>query len=250
MNILGFGLALVIGLSLGLLGGGGSILTVPVLVYVLHYTMQQAAPMSLMVVGVTSAVGAVNHHRAGNISWTTAVAFVPAAVLGAFGGARLSAGVPSRLRMMIFAALMIAAAVSMFFGPALWNRGGGDAPRPPQPWWALGGLGAAVGLITGLVGVGGGFMYVPALAVLGGLAMRQAVGTSLVLIVASCASGLLGYAGRVAFDWPAVAGFTALAVVGALAGSRLALRVSPAGLRRGFSVLLIIIGVAVMIRPR
>lgn len=80
--------------------------------------------------------------------------------------------------------------------------------------------------------------------------MRQAVGTSLVLIVASCASGLLGYAGRVAFDWPAVAGFTALAVVGALAGSRLALRVSPAGLRRGFSVLLIIIGVAVMIRPR
>ena len=250
MNVLGFGLALVIGLSLGLLGGGGSILTVPVLVYILHYSMQQAAPMSLMVVGVTSAVGAVNHHRAGNISWNTALAFIPAAVLGAFAGARLSAAVPSRIRMTVFAVLMLAAAISMFAGPGLWNRGGDDAPRPRRPWWVLSGLGALVGAITGLVGVGGGFMYVPALALLGGLAMRQAVGTSLVLIVTSCVAGLLGYAGMVAFDWPAIAGFTALAVVGVLVGSRLAARVSPSGLRRGFAILLIIIGVAVMIRPR
>lgn len=250
MNVLGFGLAAVIGLALGLLGGGGSILTIPVLVYVLHYSMQQAAPMSLVVVGVTSVVGAINHHRAGNIRWNTALAFVPAAVLGAFAGARLSAAVPSRVRMMIFAGLMLAAAVSMFFGPALWNRGGDDVPRTSRPWWVLAGLGMLVGAITGLVGVGGGFMYVPALALLGGLAMRQAVGTSLVLIVASCVSGLLGYAGRVEFDWPAIAGFTSLAVVGVLIGSRLAARVSPTGLRRGFAVLLIILGLAVMIRPR
>ena len=250
MNVLGFGLALVIGLSLGLLGGGGSILTVPVLVYILHYSMQQAAPMSLMVVGVTSAVGAVNHHRAGNIRWDIALAFVPAAVLGAFAGARLSASVPSRVRMTIFAVLMLAAAVSMFFGPSLWNRGGDEVLRPRRPWWVLSGLGMLVGAITGLVGVGGGFMYVPALALLGGLAMRQAVGTSLVLIVTSCVSGLLGYAGMVAFDWPAIAEFTALAVVGVLAGSRLVARVSPTGLRRGFAVLLVIIGLAVLIRPR
>ncbi len=250
VNVLGFGLAVVIGLTLGLLGGGGSILTVPVLVYVLRYSMEQAAPMSLIVVGVTSVVGALNHHRVGNIKWDTARAFVPAAVLGAFAGARISAAVPSQVRMMIFAGLMLAAAVSMFFGPALWRRNGDDATPTRQPWWALSALGVVVGAITGLVGVGGGFMYVPALVLLGGLAMRQAVGTSLVLIVASCASGLLGYAGRVEFDWPAIAAFTSLAVAGVLVGSRLAARVSQTGLRRGFAVLLIILGLAVMIRPR
>lgn len=250
MTWLGYSLAVVIGISLGLLGGGGSILTVPVLVYVLNYGMKEAAPMSLLVVGITSIVGAWRHHQAGNIRWDAALAFVPAAMTGAFLGARVSAQIPSSVRLIILAILMVAAAVSMFFGPTLWAGRDDPVPGARRPWWLLAALGGVVGAVTGLVGIGGGFMYVPALVLLGGVAMRQAVGTSLVLIITSCASGIAGYLGRVAIDWRATLTFTSLAIVGVLLGSRLTSRVSPTALRRGFAVLLVLIGAAVLIRPK
>jgi uncharacterized protein len=251
MSVLGFALATVIGLSLGLLGGGGSILAVPVLVYVLGFGMKQAVPMSLVVVGTTSLVGAVNHHRSRNIRWATALAFAPTAMAGAFLGGRLGTAVSSRLQLMVFATLMLAAAVSMYAGPALW--GGTDpyaAPPARRPLVLVGLLGLVVGLITGFVGIGGGFLYVPALVLLGGLAMRQAVGTSLALIIVSCAAGLLGYVGRVEIPWRATALFTGLAVGGVVIGSTVVRHVPQATLRRWFAGLLVIMGLLVLLRPR
>jgi len=249
MTALGFGLAFVIGISLGLLGGGGSILTVPVLVYVLHYPMKEAVPLSLVVVGVTSAFGVGHHHRAGNVEWPATLAFGPAALAGAFAGGRLSVLVSSRFQLTIFAVLMIAASASMFFGPRLPVEGAA-APRRRRAWPLLMFLGGLVGVLTGLVGVGGGFLYVPALVLLGGVAMKHAVGTSLTLIVMSCVAGFASYLGRVVIDWRAAALFTALAVIGVLVGSRLVRRVSAAELRRAFSILLLVMGVLVLLKPR
>lgn len=254
MTVLGFALAVVIGLSLGLLGGGGSILTVPVLVYILQHSVKQAVPMSLVVVGTTSLFGVLSHHRARNIRWDAALAFGPAAVIGAFAGGKLGLAVSSRLQLTVFAILMLAAAVSMYVGPGFWMRGAAGpeaaetAPRRPLALIVI--LGALVGVITGLVGIGGGFLYVPALVLLGGLSMHQAVGTSLFLIVLSCASGLASYLGAVDLPWARTAGFTALAIVGVLAGSTVVTRVSQRALRRAFAMLLVVMGVLVLVKPR
>ena len=250
-TVLGFGLAVVIGVLLGLLGGGGSIMTIPVLVYGLQVPMKEAVPMSLVVVGVTSLVGAAGHHRRGNVRWDAVLSFGPTAIIGAFAGARLAHFVSSRAQLLIFGCLMLAAAVSMYFGPALW-QGSADAGTvpPKRPFPVIAALGFMVGMLTGLVGVGGGFLYVPALVLLGGLAMTDAVGTSLILIIASCLTGFVSYLGTIALDWRATGLFTGLAIVGAVIGSRLVKSVSQSALRRGFAVLLVVMGLLVLLKPR
>ena len=129
MMVLGYALAVVIGVSLGLLGGGGSILTVPVLVYLLQLPMKEAVPMSLVVVGATSLFGVVHHQRDRNIRWDAALAFGPAAIAGAFAGTRVAPHVSSRLQLSIFAVLMLSAAVSMYFGVAI-ERSPRQQPEP------------------------------------------------------------------------------------------------------------------------
>jgi hypothetical protein len=245
---LGYLLAIVIGLSLGLLGGGGSILTVPVLVYVLGYGMKEAVPMSLVVVGLTSLVGVVKHQRGGNVRWDTALLFAPAATVGALIGARLSTYLTGRAQLQIFAVLMVAAAISMFRGPLPGPAAAGDERR--RPWILIGLAGLAVGGLTGLVGVGGGFIYVPALVLLCGLPMRTAVGTSLVLIIVSCVSAFVSHRGWVAMNWWSLGWFTALAGAGVWAGSALCKYVEPGRLRRIFAVFLVVMGVVVFLRPR
>jgi uncharacterized protein len=254
--VLGYALALLIGLSLGLLGGGGSILTVPVLHYVLGYGVKAAVPMSLVVVGLTSAFGAVQHWQGGTVNLRAAVAFGPPAIVGALLGADLGLRVTATVQLTVFAVVMLAAAVSMYFGAALWapKETGAEAASAPTvathprlPLVTL--VGAAVGVLTGFVGIGGGFVYVPALVVLGGLGMREAVGTSLVLILLSCAAGVIRYQGSLAFDWTAIAVFTAIAFVGVVAGARLVRHVSQHTLRRGFAAFLLVMGALVLLRP-
>ena len=250
MIVFGYLLALGIGILLGLLGGGGSILTLPVLVYVLHFEAGVAVPMSLAVVGVTSAFGAWSHHRQGNIRWDAALAFGPAAIAGAFAGARVATFLADRTQLLIFAVLMLGAALSMYFGPTRGRAAPEGGPPAPRSRVAVALLGAAIGFLTGLVGVGGGFMYVPALVLLGGMAMKQAIGTSLVLIIMSCIAGFAGYLGRIDLDWTATGTFTLLAVVGVLSGSRLAGKVPQAALRKGFAAFLLLMGIVVLLRAR
>jgi len=245
MSALGLALAAAIGVSLGLLGGGGSILTVPVLVYVLGYAAKPAIAMSLVVVGMTSLIGASLHWRLGNVRVGMAVTFGLFAMIGAFAGAKLSVLLSGGVQLVLLALVMTVAAVSML------RRSSHDT-EPSGSWRpalfvpvALG-----VGVLTGLVGIGGGFLVVPALVLLARVPMRQAVGTSLLVIAMNSASGFAGYLGTVKLDWAVLAGFTAIAVAGALAGTALVAHVPQAALKRGFAILLLLVGGFVLHRNR
>lgn len=249
MDILGFAFAALIGLSLGLLGGGGSILTVPVLVYVLDFAAKPAIAMSLPVVGATSLVGALSHWRAGNVHLRTALLFGAIAMAGSYLGARLAVFLTGATQLLILAVVMLTAAASMLRrGPVTAVIGDPDAGRattPAETSIPLARLllvGLAVGILTGIVGIGGGFLIVPALVVLGRVPMKQAVGTSLLVIAMNSASGFAGYAGTVEVPWPFLAAFTGVAVAGILAGTFLVRFVSAASLKRGFAVFLLAVG--------
>lgn len=244
--VIAFGTALVIGLSLGLLGGGGSILTVPVLVYALGFDVKPAVAMSLILVGLTSLVGAAAHWRLGNVRLQSAALFAVLAMTGAFAGARLSALVPSTMQLALLAVVMLAASVAMLRRPS--RQAEEVAPRSAPRPAALMPVAIGVGLLTGLLGVGGGFLVVPALALLVRVPMRQAVGTSLAVIALSSASGAIGYLGVVPIDWPFIARFTAVAAAGALGGAATIRLVSVCALRRSFAVLLLAVGAFVLSR--
>jgi hypothetical protein len=239
-------LAFVVGITLGLLGGGGSILTVPIFVYALHYEPKLAIAMSLPVVGGAAFVGAVRHWSLGHVDIRSALPFGLAAMASAYGGALLARPIPGALQLAILAVVMIAAAVSML-RPARAAAGTPSAravaPGPgqadPRSRLELVGLGVIVGLLTGIVGVGGGFLIVPALVLLGGLPMTHAVGTSLLVIAMNAVTGFLGYRSTVDVDWGMVLRFGAVAAVGILAGSALIRFVDQRTLRRSFAVLLI-----------
>jgi uncharacterized protein len=231
MIALTVGLALLVGVALGLLGGGGSILTVPLLAYVAGMEAKQAIATSLLVVGTTSAVAAISHARAGRVQWRTGLIFGAAGMAGAYGGGLLAHYIPGSVLLIGFAVMMIATAVAMLRGRK--EVGPADPHhRIPVPKVVAEGL--IVGLVTGLVGAGGGFLVVPALALLGGLPMPIAVGTSLVVIAMKSFAGFAGYLNSVSIDWRLAAMVTAAAVVGALVGARLTALVNPDSLRKAF----------------
>lgn len=231
MIALAIGLAVFVGVALGLLGGGGSILTVPLLAYVAGMDAKQAIATSLLVVGVTSAIGAVSHARAGRVQWRTGLIFGAAGMAGAYGGGLLARFIPGTVLLIGFALMMIATAVAMLRGRKNVQTAEGTH-RLPVPTIIAEGL--VVGLVTGLVGAGGGFLVVPALALLGGLPMPVAVGTSLIVIAMKSFAGLGGYLSSVQIDWTVALAVTAAAVVGALIGARLTAMVNPDSLRKAF----------------
>ena len=246
MLTLGLILATLIGLSLGMLGGGGSILTVPVLVYALGIDAKTAIAMSLPVVGITSLVGAAMHRRLGNVRLGTAVVFGVIAMIGAFAGAKLAAFLSGAMQLSLLAVVMLAAAASMFRRGLPVDETTSHEPR----MLALVPVALGVGLLTGVVGIGGGFLVVPALVLLARVPMRQAVGSSLLVIAMNSASGFLGYLGTVQIDWLFLAAFTAAAVAGALAGTALASKIPQIALKRTFAVFLVAMGVFVLIKNR
>lgn len=237
--------SVLIGLSLGLLGGGGSILTVPILTYVAGLPPKEAIAASLFVVGVTSAVSAVNHARNQRVKWRTGLVFGAAGMAGAFGGGLLGGHVSGTLLMIAFALMMLATSVAMIRGRKNQAVQPHDRELPVMKV-ILEGL--VVGLVTGLVGAGGGFLVVPALALMGGLAMPVAVGTSLVVIAMKSFAGLAGYLTSVTLDWPLVLGVTAAAVVGSVVGGRLAGRVPEEVLRQGFGWFVLVMGGFVLVQ--
>lgn len=239
------GLAVLIGLSLGLLGGGGSILAVPLLVYVADLPAKEAIATSLLVVGVTSAVGVLPHARAGRIRWRTGLLFGVAGMAGAYAGGRLAVFVPAAVLLTGFAVMMLATAAAMIRG----RRANGGRPVPHElPVLRVLLDGVVVGLVTGLVGAGGGFLVVPALALLGGLPMPVAVGTSLVVIAMKSFAGLAGYLSTISIDWGLAAMVTTAAVAGSLAGARLAGRVPEVVLRRTFGWFMVVVGVFMLVQ--
>lgn len=241
-------LSVLVGLSLGLLGGGGSILTVPILVYVAGLDAKEAIAASLFVVGVTSAVSVVSHARAGRVRWRTGLLFGGAAMVGAYAGGLLGSRVPGELLLLAFALMMVATAAAMLRGRRTPEAQppGDEGPRRELPILKVAVEGVVVGLVTGLVGAGGGFLVVPALVLLGGLPMSVAVGTSLLVIAMKSFAGLAGYLSGVQLDWPLVLAVTAAAVVGSVLGARLVGRVPEDALRQGFGWFVLAMGVVVL----
>jgi hypothetical protein len=225
-------LSLLIGLSLGLLGGGGSILTLPILVYVLGVEPRSAIAMSLFVVGVTSVTGSIAHARAGRVRARTGLVFGATAMAGAYAGGQVTRYLPATALLLAFATVMLVTSIAMMRGRRAPRPG--EAPAEAKPAKVLA-IGLAVGLVAGLVGAGGGFLIVPALALFGGLAMPEAVGTSLLVIALQSFAGFAGHAGHVHLDWTLTLVVSAAAVAGSFAGVRLGRRVSPDGLRKGFA---------------
>lgn len=242
---LALALAAVIGLSLGLLGGGGSILTVPIFVYVLGFAAKPAIAMTLPVVGTTSLVGAVGHWRAGHVNVRMALTFGLVAMAGAYAGARLAVFLSGAVQLAILGVVMLVAAASMFRGRP---EPSAATPATPLPVVLVAGLG--VGMLTGVVGIGGGFLIVPALVLLARVPIKEAIGTSLVVIAMNSFAGFAGYAGQVDIPWRFLALFTSVAILGILAGTRLVQYVSQRQLRRGFAAFLVAMAVLVLYQNR
>jgi uncharacterized membrane protein YfcA len=253
--ITGHLLALLIGLSLGLIGGGGSILAVPILVYVLGLNAKTAIAMSLAIVGMVSLIGVIPHWRRGNVNLKTALSFAPPAMVGALLGSRLAAlpFVTDTLQLICFAVMMLIASYFMIRQPKtnLINQAKLARPQKHQssyPWLAITLEGLGVGILTGFVGVGGGFMIIPALVLLGGIPMKEAIGTSLLIISFNSATGFLGYLNQVNINWNLTLTFTAVAILGVIWGTYFSSKIQGAKLQEAFGYFLISIDVFILIK--
>ena len=242
--LLALPLAFGMGISLGLLGGGGSILTVPILVYIFRLPPMEAIATSLVVVGTTAVFGAGRHARHDNVDFRVALGFGVTGIVGAWAASRVvSEGViPEPVLMGAFAVLMVVVS-------SLMLRGSGR-PEPdvqePRSTVKVALYGLLTGLLTGTLGVGGGFVIVPMLLLVGKLRIHRAIGTSLVVIFLNCVAGLLGYLGRVPVSWDLAGIFAVVGIAGSMVGASMAARWSPTRLKRGFAVFVLVLGIAVL----
>lgn len=259
MEIFGYAAAILMGLALGLIGGGGSILTVPILVYLFAIEPVLATAYSLFIVGITSLVGSFSHVRLGNIHWKTALVFgLPSIVSVYLTRLYLVPFIPQEITisedivlskplvlLVFFAVIMVLAAYSMIRKPKAHPLNADVAVQYNFPMIFLEGL--VVGIITGLVGAGGGFLIIPALVILARLPMKQAVGTSLIIIAAKSLIGFVGdLQGMAAVDWYFLLRFSAIAVVGILLGTRLSLVVPNEKLKPAFGWFVLVMGVYII----
>lgn len=258
LYVIGHLFAIAIGVSLGLLGSGGSVLALPVLVYVMGIPAKSAIAMTLIVVGSVSLVGVIPHWRRGNFNGKTAIVFGSATMLGAYGGARLATQpwVTEIFQMVLFGVAMLLAAGLMIYRtaqPQPLPETTVDAALYQPPickycWLWLMTEGIGVGGLTGLVGVGGGFAIVPALVLLGKIPMKQAIGTSLLIIAGNSVAGLLGYLGHIDLNWHLTVSFTFAAGLGTLLGGYLGQFISARQLQKGFGYFLLAIATFVLVK--
>jgi uncharacterized membrane protein YfcA len=241
MMLLAGALALVVGVVLGMLGGGGAILTLPLLVYVVGVDPKAGIAMSLFVVGSTSLIGTAVQAWARRVRWKVGVLFGVAAMVGAFAGGRIAAFIPAVVLLVAFACIMLVTAIGMLRG----REGAADERRPVAREAVLA-LGVIVGVISGMVGAGGGFLIVPALTLFGGLTTRDGIGTSLFVIALQSFAGFAGHVGHVDIDWQLTAVVTTAAASGTIAGVFLGRKVSCEALRRGFAWLVLAMGLFVL----
>jgi uncharacterized protein len=241
--VAGYILSLAIGLSLGLLGGGGSLLTVPVLHYVFGAVAHDAIAMSLVVVAITSAIALVPHARAGLVNWRLGAGFGVASMSAAFFGGRIGAAIPGSVLIVAFALVMFAAGGVMIVRTRrpVEPRGAGEVRMSRM---LVSGVG--VGLLTGILGAGGGFIIVPALT-LSGIPIRVAIATSLFVIAANSIAALAGTVGHVTLDFALVVPITAIAAVGSLIGVWLGRRISVRALQRSFGWFVVVVGLAILV---
>lgn len=248
-SILAWPGAVAIGISLGLLGSGGSILTVPVLVYLIGQDEKVAIAGSLFVVGTIALAGSLQYLRAKLVDWHNVLVFGLPGMVGTYSGAALAAYLSGIMQLTLFAGVMLLASWFMLRPVEL----GPSGEHEPRATWKIAGDGLGVGVLTGLVGVGGGFLIVPALVLLGGMAMHRAVATSLVIIALKSYSGFYKYTDvledqNLELDWNTLMIVTGLGIAGSLVGGKLANRLPQKTLKKSFGIFLIVMGVYILVR--
>ncbi|MDZ7715192.1 MAG: sulfite exporter TauE/SafE family protein [Balneolaceae bacterium] len=237
--------ALMVGLSLGLLGSGGSILTVPVLIYLVGEEEKTAIAESLGIVGAIAFAGFLPYAFKNQVHWRSVILFGLPGMAGTYGGAIIAGYVSGTFQLILFAAVMLVAAFMMFTDKKKLQESG--KPKINHAWWKIVLEGLAVGILTGLVGVGGGFLIVPALVLLSGLPMSLAIGTSLAIIALKSFSGFYKYLEvlnelDLSVNWELVIVFSLIGAVGSFVGKRIGSKISNQGLKKGFAVFLICMG--------
>lgn len=236
-------LGLMIGIVLGMLGGGGSILTVPALVYVVGQPPQVAVTASLVIVGTNSVMGAMFHRSQGTLKWEIALVFGGVGMVMAYLAAGLSSQFSPQALMIAFALLMLTVGVMLIARKPIER----EATEHQRNWFVVIGSGAVVGVLTGILGVGGGFLIVPALVMLVGLPIQQAVGTSLVIIAMNSLAGVLGHINDdMSMDINLLLTFVFTGLAGTFIGTRLARLVPAEQLRQLFAVFIIVLAVALL----
>ncbi|MDO7173291.1 sulfite exporter TauE/SafE family protein [Mariniflexile sp. AS56] len=257
IDFLGFFGAFIIGMVLGLIGGGGSILTVPLLVYLLAYNPVTATAYSLFVVGTSSIFGVYKKHQKKLVDFKTGLAFSFPSFIAVYTTRRyLVPNIPEELFtlngfiitkeiaiMVFFALVMLAAATSMIKG-----KKDTSGTFIKQPYYKTFVQGLIIGVITGLIGAGGGFLYVPALVLWAGLSMKNAVGTSLVIISINSIIGFLGDLHALNTDWVFLLTFSALTMLGVLLGDYLSKYISNKKLKKGFGFFVMVMAIYILIK--
>jgi uncharacterized membrane protein YfcA len=251
MSVVGTVLALAVGVVLGLLGGGGSILALPIFLYVFHVPPKPAIAMSLVVVGMSALVGFLSHWRQGTVNVRVALSFGGLAMIGAFAGARVARFVPASTQLGLFLVFALTAALLMLRdslrASRVAERARSNAERARfSP--LLGAQAIGVGALTALIGAGGGFLIVPALVLMAHVPVKEAVGSSLLIIAMNATSGVVGYLGQVPFDWWLVGWFSGVAAIGAVAGTRVVRQLPAARIKQAFAILILVLGAVVVVR--
>lgn len=230
----------IVGLLLGILGGGGAVLIVPSMVYLLHVDEHVALATALIIVGTNALLGGFMAWREGRTQFTTALIFGASGMVTAYIGARISRLIPGDVLLIAFSVLLLVIASLMFRGNDALKE-----TTTQRPLWHIVAVGALVGLITGTLGVGGGFLIVPAMVLLVGLPMRQAVGTSLIVIAINSAASLLGHLDT-AFDWSLIAFLLAGALPSIAVSGTIAKRIPATQLRRSFAIFITIVALLML----
>lgn len=253
--------AILVGLSLGLIGGGGSILAVPILKYIVGVSAKEAIAMSLFIVGTVSIVGLIPHWQEKNVNLAVALSFIPPAMMGAFLGAKITSlpVITDTVQIVSFAVIMLLASILMLKKSS--KKTNNHQEENPEIiaeekskknnlvrkiiLTTLQGLG--VGILTGFVGVGGGFLIIPCLVLVGGIPMKEAVGTSLLIIATNSASGFLGYLNQVELNWIIMISFSVFASLGIIMGAKLGQKIEAKYLQKAFGYFVLVVSVFVLI---
>ena len=257
MEIAGYIASLFIGVSLGLIGGGGSILTVPVLVYLFAISPTIAISYSLFIVGITSLVGAFNYFLKGLVNFKTVLLFGSSSITTVFIARKFI--IPflpnfffrlgsievthSLFVMVVFAILMVSASVSMIRGRKIVA----EKQTNEKPWMLIM-YGVLIGLVTGFLGAGGGFLLIPALVIFMKLPMKEAIGTSLLIIALNSLIGFLGDIGRHVIDWKFITIVSALAILGIFIGGYFNQKVNSDQLKKGFGWFVLVMGIYIIVK--
>lgn len=240
--ILGFSLATLIGFTLGILGGGGSILTVPILVYILKFAPKLSIALSLAIVGLTAIIGSIAHFRQKNIDLKVAITFAPLAMVGTFLGAKIAAHMSASTQLILFAVIMLLASMNMLLKKE--NKPSNISGKKRIILITI--LGFIVGVVTGIVGVGGGFLIVPALVILGRVPIKKSIGTSLFIISLNSLSGFSGYLGQFEIPWKFLILFTVFTSIGTFLGTYCIRFIDQKLLKKIFAIFLIIMGALIL----